>query len=102
MKVLVTGANGLIGAVTVSYLLERGYEVRAVDLTEETKLNDVEYAACDIRDYNAVRKQVRGYDAVYLIPLLGSVDILSAGNTKRQPNSLPSFGYFFLKHGVCE
>ncbi len=50
MKVLVTGANGLIGAVTVSYLLERGYDVRAVDLTEETKLNDVEYAACDIRN----------------------------------------------------
>jgi nucleoside-diphosphate-sugar epimerase len=72
MKVLVTGANGLIGAVTVSYLLERGYDVRAVDLTEDTKLNDVEYAPCDIRDYDAVRKQVRGCDAVVHLAALPS------------------------------
>ncbi len=86
MKVLVTGANGLIGAVTVSYLLERGYEVRAVDLTEETKLNDVEYADCDIRDYDAVRKQVRGCDAVVHLAALPST-ILSAIDSNHLPQA---------------
>jgi NAD(P)-dependent dehydrogenase (short-subunit alcohol dehydrogenase family) len=72
MKVLVTGANGLIGKVTVRYLLERGYSVRAIDIAEETDLEDVEYAACDVREYTALQQQMRGCETVVHLAALPS------------------------------
>ena len=64
MRVLLTGGNGGIGSVATRYLLERGYDVRVIDLGAESKVDNVEYASCDIRDYDAVREQVKGFDAI--------------------------------------
>ena len=72
MKLLVTGANGLIGRATVDYLLEQGHTVRASDLAEETEFEGVEYVAGDIRDYQRVREQVKGCDAVVHLAALPS------------------------------
>lgn len=72
MKVLVTGANGLIGKVTVQQLQESGYEIRAIDIGEDTELIDVEYARCDVRDYDALREQMRGCHLVVHLAALPS------------------------------
>ncbi|MEQ8675304.1 MAG: NAD(P)-dependent oxidoreductase [Aggregatilineales bacterium] len=72
MKVLVTGANGLIGKDAVRQLLEQGYDVRAIDINEESAHPDVEYAMCDVRDFDAVREQVRGCDSVIHLAALPS------------------------------
>lgn len=72
MKVLVTGANGLIGKETVQQLLEQGYDVSATDIIEQPELSDVEYSACDIRDFEPLRTLVRGCDAVIHLAALPS------------------------------
>ena len=45
MKILVTGSNGLIGSGLCKYLLEKGHEVKGIDLSEgydlaDEKMND--------------------------------------------------------------
>lgn len=72
MNVLVTGANGLVGKATVDYLLEQGYSVRASDLAEAPKLDDVEYMAGDIRDFQRMRELVKGCNAVIHLAALPS------------------------------
>lgn len=61
MKVLVTGSNGLIGRHMVRSLKESGYRVRTFDIT----------AGGDIRNSDAVRKAVKGVDAVMHLAVLG-------------------------------
>ncbi len=75
MKVLVTGANGLVGSATVQYLQEHGHDVRATDMAEESKVSGVEYAACDIRDFDAIREQVRGCETIVHLAALPSPTI---------------------------
>ena len=72
MKVLVTGGNGLIGTATVRYLQEHGHEVRSIDISEGSEITDIDYRVCDIRDYDAVRKQVRGCEAIVHLAALPS------------------------------
>jgi dihydroflavonol-4-reductase len=69
MKVLVTGANGHIGANLVRLLLERGHDVRALvrpasDLRGLTGVA-VELVRGDARDADAVRSAVRDRETVF-------------------------------------
>src|SRR3954452_17501671 len=69
MKVLVTGADGYIGSILTTYLIERGYEVVGLDngfyragwLFEDRK-NRPFTLTRDIRDIQP--EHLRGFDAV--------------------------------------
>jgi dTDP-L-rhamnose 4-epimerase len=75
-KILITGGAGFIGSHLADELLERGYSVRVLDNLSpqvhgpEAKrpeyLNtDVELIEGDVQDPAAVRRSLRGVDAVY-------------------------------------
>ncbi len=69
MKILVTGATGLIGSHLVERLIARGYDLRVLvrstsDLRRLRGLG-VELAYGDVRDYWAIREAVKGVDVVY-------------------------------------
>lgn len=75
-SILVTGANGCIGASVVRHLLDRGDRVTALDQSEDRhrleavnspeRLADVEFIHGDVADLDAVRRAVRtnGTDGV--------------------------------------
>jgi dTDP-L-rhamnose 4-epimerase len=72
-EVLVTGGAGFIGSHLADELLRHGYRVRVLDaLVEQVHGNgvpnyldpDVEVAEGDVRDPDAVRRALRGVDAV--------------------------------------
>jgi nucleoside-diphosphate-sugar epimerase len=69
MRLLVTGATGLIGSHLVERLDTRGYDlrvlVRSTSNVELLRDLGVELAYGDVRDYPAVRRAVRGVDVVY-------------------------------------
>ncbi len=75
-QILITGGAGFIGSHVADELLARGYRVRAFDnLCEQVHghegerpayLNpDIELVVGDVRDAAAVRRALRGVDAVY-------------------------------------
>ena len=75
-KALVTGGAGFIGSHLADALLDRGYRVRALDSLSPQVHGDggdrpaylhpeVELVAGDVRDAAAVRRALRGVDAVY-------------------------------------
>jgi nucleoside-diphosphate-sugar epimerase len=92
-KVLVTGSNGLIGKVLVRYLQERSYDVRAVDLRNESDLPDVDYRSCDIRDFESVRPHVRGCDLVVHLAALPS-PIFDTGPATFHINTTGTYNVF--------
>ena len=68
-NVLVTGAGGFIGHHLVSYLVDRGYWVRGVDLKhpeyEATRAH--EFEILDLRRWDACLMATRGVDEVYAL-----------------------------------
>jgi dTDP-L-rhamnose 4-epimerase len=75
-RVLITGGAGFIGSHLADELLERGYEVRALDnLSEQVHgpaagrpgylSPEVELLVGDVRDPQTVRQALAGVDAVY-------------------------------------
>lgn len=78
MRVLITGGTGTLGQALVQVLkcditvISRS-EVKQVEMRE--KFPDVEYKICDIRDYKALRKIIRGMDVVYHLAALKHVPI---------------------------
>jgi dTDP-L-rhamnose 4-epimerase len=75
-SILITGGAGFIGSHLADELLRGGYRVRALDSLSEqvhgpgaarpSYLNpDVELLVGDVRDADAVRRALRGVDAVY-------------------------------------
>jgi dTDP-L-rhamnose 4-epimerase len=75
-KVLITGGAGFVGSHLADNLLERGYEVRALDnLSPQVHGDDagrpdylapeVELQVGDVRDAEAVKRALEGVDAVY-------------------------------------
>ena len=68
-RVLVTGAGGFIGHHLVSFLKERGYWVRGVDVKppEFTDLDADEFELLDLRRRDEALVAVRGVDQVYAL-----------------------------------
>lgn len=64
MKVAVTGARGGVGRNTVPVLLERGYEVRAVNRTPWADCPCEQLTGVDLMDFDAVMEAFRGCDRV--------------------------------------
>ena len=84
-KILVTGADGFIGSHLAEHLVEKGFDVRAfvfynsfgswgwLDGVDRRITGSMEIAAGDIRDYDCVRKAVRGVDVVFHLAALISI-----------------------------
>lgn len=68
-RVLVTGAGGFIGHHLVTYLKERGYWVRGVDIKypEYTEVDADEFEILDLRRRDDALVAARGIDQVYAL-----------------------------------
>jgi GDP-D-mannose 3', 5'-epimerase len=85
IKVLVTGAGGFIGHHLVSYLKERGYWVRGVDLKEpeyEPTRAD-EFLLLDLRSGQNCEKATAGMEEVYALAAdMGGMGFISANHAR--------------------
>jgi nucleoside-diphosphate-sugar epimerase len=64
MRVLLTGGTGAVGVAAVARLVTVGHSVRVIGRRASCEVPGAEYAVCDVRDYDGVRAQMRGCDAV--------------------------------------
>ncbi|MFW9821470.1 MAG: SDR family NAD(P)-dependent oxidoreductase [Candidatus Thorarchaeota archaeon] len=82
--ILITGSDGFVGSHLVQRFLEENCTIRAfvlynslnrygwLDTIENKQLKDIKIIAGDIRDYNLVKKAVKGVDIVcHLAALIG-------------------------------
>jgi nucleoside-diphosphate-sugar epimerase len=82
-RVLVTGAGGFIGHHLVTYLKERGYWVRGVDikLPEYTAIDADEFELLDMRRKDDALQAMRGIDQVYALAAdMGGMGFISANH----------------------
>lgn len=78
MKILVTGAAGYLGSVLVPLLLEKGYEVTAIDnfmYKQTSLLNCCHYPNFkiirgDVRDKSLMSKELKNVDAIFPLACL--------------------------------
>ncbi len=91
-RVVVTGAGGFIGHHLVTYLKERGYWVRGVDLKypEYTDVDADEFEILDLRRWDACLQALRDVDHVYALAAdMGGMGFISANHaTILRNNSL--------------
>ena len=84
-KVLVTGAGGFIGHHLVTFLQERGYWVRGVDLKlpEFCASNAAEFEILDLRKWDNCIAATRGVDAVYALAAdMGGMGFISCNHAQ--------------------
>ncbi|MGD0611151.1 MAG: NAD-dependent epimerase/dehydratase family protein [Anaerolineales bacterium] len=84
-KVLVTGAGGFIGHHLVSFLKEKGYWVRGVDLKypEYTQVDADEFELLDLRRWDNCLQATRGLEEVYgLAADMGGMGFISSHHSE--------------------
>lgn len=64
MRALLTGGTGLIGKAATELLLEKGWEIRSLDLKPGVETTGVEYVQGDILNYDQLLGLMHGCDAV--------------------------------------
>ena len=64
MRVLVTGGAGRVGRRAVARLVRGGHDVVVIGRRPDIAIDGAAYRACDINDFDALREQIRGLDAV--------------------------------------
>jgi GDP-D-mannose 3', 5'-epimerase len=82
-RVLVTGAGGFIGHHLVTYLKERGYWVRGVDvkLPEYTAVDADDFEIADLRLREEALRVIRGTDEVYALSAdMGGMGFISSNH----------------------
>jgi GDP-D-mannose 3',5'-epimerase len=82
-RVLVTGAGGFIGHHLVTFLKERGYWVRGVDIKtpEYTEVDADEFEILDLRRSDDSLRAMRGIDQVYALAAdMGGMGFISANH----------------------
>ena len=80
-RVLVTGAGGFIGSHLVTYLRDKGYWVRGVDLKypEYAETDADEFEILDLRRWDACLQATRNVDEVYALAAdMGGMGFISA------------------------
>ena len=82
-KILVTGGAGFIGSHLVKRLVERGYEVTAIDNLERGKVDFVEnikplkLVVCDLTDYETMQQFFEDKDVViHLASKVGGIGVI--------------------------
>ena len=82
MRIVVTGAQGRLGAATVTYLRELGLNVVAVDsIPTKTYEPGVEYLRADLREAGEVYDLLDGADAVLHLAAIAAQRIYTSGHT---------------------
>ena len=64
MKILVTGGTGSVGKRAVARLIRHGHKVKVIGRRPEMEIEEGEYQACAINDFEALREQVRGFEGI--------------------------------------
>jgi nucleoside-diphosphate-sugar epimerase len=93
MRVLVTGGAGHVGKATVERLLQKGWEVRALDLPTSVEITGAEYVSCDILNYDSLREHLRGCQAVIHLAAIRSPST-TPGQQVFQVNATGTFNVF--------
>jgi hypothetical protein len=75
MRVLITGGTGDIGTALSKRLLQKRLNIHIIDQKKEASLPEVSYAQCDIMDFDALKKQMQGCDAVVHLAAIRSPDM---------------------------
>lgn len=117
MKVLVTGGTGSVGRAAVARLVCGGHAVRVIGRRSGIEIDGAEYVVCDITDFDALRRAVRGCDGVvhlaavaapsgapaqelFQINVSGTFNVFEAAAAEGirrvvQASSINAFGCFF-------
>ncbi len=80
MKILLTGANGFLGKIVTTKLINEGHNITALVIPEEdttylATLKNVNVLRCDITDSNSIKDVMKKIDVViHLAALLNSSD----------------------------
>jgi thioester reductase-like protein len=72
MRVVITGGQGRVGTPASQKFVANGWDVHVISVEPESQIDGVTYAQCDILDYDAVREQVEGYDAIVHLAAIAS------------------------------
>ncbi|GAB5522320.1 MAG: NAD(P)-dependent oxidoreductase [Roseivirga sp.] len=74
-KVLVTGASGFLGSHIADALSDNGYDVTVFDIIESPYLRkDQKFMLGDVRDADALKEQLKGFDYVYHLAALADLN----------------------------
>lgn len=93
MRIFVTGGVGLVGSAIATHLIARGHDVHLTDIVSETDVPHSTYSVCDIMDFNAVREQIRGCDAIVHMAALRS-PLVGPGHDVYHINTTGTFNVF--------
>ncbi len=93
MKVLITGGAGHIGKVTTERLVRLGWEVRVIGLETGVEIPGAEVVTCDITNYDDLRPQMRGCQAVVHLAAIRSPN-MAAGQRVFEVNTSGTFNVF--------
>ena len=77
-RVLITGGAGRVGRATTARFVEHGWDVRVIGIEPDVKLEGAEYVLCDINDYEALRKQVHGCQAIVHLAAIPAPSIMNS------------------------
>jgi nucleoside-diphosphate-sugar epimerase len=82
MRIVVTGARGMLGRATVTHLRQLGLNVLAVDAIPATDLEPgIEYLRADLREAGEVYDVLDGADAVLHLAAIAAQRIYPSGHT---------------------
>jgi nucleoside-diphosphate-sugar epimerase len=106
MRILVTGGMGEIGRPTVAWLLERGHDVRVLDLSADEPIAGAECRTGDVTDFAVLQSAVEGMDGVvhlaaYRHPSMAPESRIFAVNTGGTFNVFRAAANAGIKRVVC-
>ena len=93
MKCLVTGGSGFFGELLCKMLIDKGFEVKNLDLNQNLDEDGaIEFIQGDIRDFNCVFDACKGVDLVFhnvaQVPLAKDKDLFDSVNRLGTENIL--------------
>jgi hypothetical protein len=92
-RVLITGGAGRVGRATTARFVEHGWDVRVIGIEPDVKLEGAEYVLCDINDYDKLRGQVRGCQAIVHLAAIPAPSVTNATDLFRI-NTAGTFNVF--------